>query len=482
MPRLAMLRTLALTAGLAAYPAPALALRHPGETDAGRARSVAATTTAGSGSGWRTYDVRAFGAVGDGVHLDTPHIQAAIDAAVAAGGGIVLLPARGAAAAAAAAAAAPTYLSSGITLGSNIIFRIERGAVLGSSRRWSDYAYTMVLATDCAPGPCLEYRRHPIVLFSSCRKPVNAGRQNMRCDEWTRVSNVTLDGGGEIHGEGDAWWNSEKYMGQASQRPHILFPFYVNQLVVKDLTLRRSPWWTVHILACRDVVLSNIYIDAEVAFNSTVYPTDNVDGVDISSSQDVLIENSEIKPGDDCVVVYALHPNEMATRNITVRNVTCHTPFSIGNGADSKSSFLFFTDSFDEVTNDHLPRQARDKHEGFSKGGNVGFFAGDPGRMEFIEDILFENCTVRGQLTPNDVRFKPRWWQSALRVKGNPYANVRWAISRAAQMHRAQMHRVALRALRVWWRRRRTDVCLTCCDRPLYVTLSSETLRWSMLT
>ena len=49
---------------------------------------------------------------------------------------------------------------------------------------------------------------------------------------------------------------------------------------------------------------------------------------------------------------------------------------------------------------------------------------GDPGRMEYIEDVLFENCTVQGGLTPNDKRFKPRWWQSALRVKGNPGANV----------------------------------------------------------
>lgn len=49
---------------------------------------------------------------------------------------------------------------------------------------------------------------------------------------------------------------------------------------------------------------------------------------------------------------------------------------------------------------------------------------GDPGRMEYIEDVLFENCTVQGGLTPNDKRFKARWWQSALRVKGNPGANV----------------------------------------------------------
>ena len=34
----------------------------------------------------------------------------------------------------------------------------------------------------------------PLVLFSSCTKPVNPGRPDMRCDEWNRVRNVTLDG------------------------------------------------------------------------------------------------------------------------------------------------------------------------------------------------------------------------------------------------------------------------------------------------
>lgn len=80
----------------------------------------------------------------------------------------------------------------------------------------------------------------------------------------------------------------------------------MNGLIIRDVTLRRSPWWTVHILASKNVLVDNIYIDAEIDFLSSVYPTDNVDGIDVSSSQDVTIRNSEIKAGDDCVVVYAL--------------------------------------------------------------------------------------------------------------------------------------------------------------------------------
>ena len=41
----------------------------------------------------RTYDVRAYGATGDGQALDTDAINQAIDAAAAAGGGTVWLPA-----------------------------------------------------------------------------------------------------------------------------------------------------------------------------------------------------------------------------------------------------------------------------------------------------------------------------------------------------------------------------------------------------
>jgi polygalacturonase len=64
-----------------------------------------------------TYDVRAYGAKGDGVAIDSPAINAAIDAAAAAGGGTVLLP-------------AGTYASFSIRLKSRITLVIGAGATL----------------------------------------------------------------------------------------------------------------------------------------------------------------------------------------------------------------------------------------------------------------------------------------------------------------------------------------------------------------
>ncbi len=65
----------------------------------------------------RTFDVRAYGAKGDGKALDTTAINTAIDAAAAAGGGTVLFP-------------AGTYASHSIHLESNVALYLDAGATL----------------------------------------------------------------------------------------------------------------------------------------------------------------------------------------------------------------------------------------------------------------------------------------------------------------------------------------------------------------
>ena len=62
-----------------------------------------------------TYDVRTFGAVGDGVHIDSPAINAALEQAARDGGGTVVLT-------------PGTYLSYSLHLQSNVTLRIEKGA------------------------------------------------------------------------------------------------------------------------------------------------------------------------------------------------------------------------------------------------------------------------------------------------------------------------------------------------------------------
>ena len=77
-------------------------------------------------AGAAVYDVKRFGAVGDGVAKDTVAIQKAIDAAAAAGGGTVEVP-------------AGTYLTGSLYLKSNVDFFVSQGATLKGSPDKEDY-------------------------------------------------------------------------------------------------------------------------------------------------------------------------------------------------------------------------------------------------------------------------------------------------------------------------------------------------------
>lgn len=104
-----------------------------GETGRGTGHDAAMGTGHGNATGTgrlvaKAYDVRAFGAVGDGKSLDSGAINKAIDAAAAAGGGTVVLP-------------AGTYLSVTIRLKSNVCLYLDQGATLLAADPKAGYRY-----------------------------------------------------------------------------------------------------------------------------------------------------------------------------------------------------------------------------------------------------------------------------------------------------------------------------------------------------
>src|SRR5271170_6597000 len=74
------------------------------------------------------YNVRQYGALGDGKAIDTPAINRAIDVAAAQGGGTVRVP-------------AGTYLCYSIRLQSHITLHLDPGAIIlaaGDPDKWTD--------------------------------------------------------------------------------------------------------------------------------------------------------------------------------------------------------------------------------------------------------------------------------------------------------------------------------------------------------
>lgn len=257
---------------------------------------------------------------------------------------------------------------------SHTVFRIEAGATLLGATLYDAYPYEWfpgVVNTDptmprVSPGA---KKRQALIAGAVCVREAGDGSD---CEQYGALVNVTIDGGGVIDGQGQAWWwAKDAGSPAASERPDMVQPVLVDGLVIRDVTLRRSPNWSLHPTLCNDVRIAGIRIESGQFDDAPEYSGHNVDGCDPDSCTNLVLEDSVISAGDDCVAIYSVHG---PTANITVRNVTCHTPLSITHGAGGTSN------------------------------------------------VTFENCTVRGDWG-GDHTYKPQWWKTALRLKSDRHTN-----------------------------------------------------------
>ena len=110
-------------------------------------------------------------------------------------------------------------------------------------------------------------------------------------------TDVTIKGNGIIEGNGNYWWNRMKTT-QTDQpnRPRLIEIINSSEVSVKNLFLKDSPFWNIHVLYSNDVTISDLIIHA---------PDDspNTDGIVPDSSNRVKIENNTISVGDDVIAV-----------------------------------------------------------------------------------------------------------------------------------------------------------------------------------
>lgn len=190
------------------------------------------------------YNIKTFGAAGNGKAMDTAAIQKAIDAAHAAGGGVVHFP-------------AGQFLSGTITLQSNVTLYLSPGAVLLGSKRIEDYNPKHLI-----------YARG--------------------------VSNIAIEGGGTIDGQGDSFLDKDL---KPLPRPSPLIEIWDSRGVrIEDITIRKTPAWGIHPKNCDGVKIRGISLLNNLR-------AINTDGIDIDSSRNVLISDNHIEAGDDCIVL-----------------------------------------------------------------------------------------------------------------------------------------------------------------------------------
>ena len=221
----------------------------------------------------KTYDVRDYGARGDGTTKDTAAIQAAVDAAHAAGGGTVMLD-------------VGTYLSGTIWLKSNVDFCIGMGAVVKGSPDLADYC-----AKDSYPQN-----------WASPRESENQCGGHLFVAVEQR--NIRLRGPGTIDGNGlhFATWpdgrerfHQRDYGGRPGMMLHVV---ECDGVRIEDLNLRNSTYWNCCLHGCEHVFVRGV---------SVLTPRSphilNGDGFTIDACRFVTLTDCQIVGYDDGLTI-----------------------------------------------------------------------------------------------------------------------------------------------------------------------------------
>ncbi|HET7178198.1 MAG TPA: glycoside hydrolase family 28 protein [Chryseosolibacter sp.] len=309
------------------------------------------------GLSFAQYNVKEFGARGDGKTLDTKAIQTAIDAAHKQNGGVVDVP-------------AGTYLIGTLVLKGNVNLTLRPGAVLLGSPNYSDYS-----AIDQK--------------FESRTRNLYAKYFMIFAED---AKNISITGSGIIDGNGRDHFR-ETY--PQNLRPFMIRLVNCENVTIRDVHLLESANWTLHLLGCRDVNIDGVAIE-----NSG---EGNRDGLDIDASERVTVSNSRFLTTDDAIVLKT--STDVDCRDIAVTNCILRTKASaIKIGTESNGGFRNITVSNCAIRD--VPVHA-----------GIELMTVDGGVMQ---NILIENISMENVATPLFIKLgvRARPYKKGQYVKG----------------------------------------------------------------
>ena len=252
------------------------------------------------------WDVRRFGARGDGQTLDTAALQAAIDHCHDAGGGAVLFQ------------PGLTFLTGTIYLKDHVFLQLEPDSTILGSDSLADYG------NDVGLNPYYPETIDPCLIYAK------------------NVTDIGIRGEGKIVGHTkDTFTPAPGAVGRATKERPMLIRFDTcSQISVSDVSLYRCGAWCMHLKNSREIFLTNVHIQNE-----------KQDGFDIDSCQNVSISGCHLECGDDAIAIITSLKDSPA-RNITITNCLLKSrcagirfgPLSKGDFEDISVSNCIFYD------------------------------------------------------------------------------------------------------------------------------------------
>ncbi len=313
----------------------------------------------------KTYNILDYGAKGDGITDNAKAIQQAIDDCSQNGGGRVLIP------------AGNTFMTGPFKLKSFVEFYVETNAKVLANPDESVYTQSA-------------FREN------KGEGTIWIGGENLE--------QVTLDGGGEINGNGISFMGKEledsyelKPFNIVDPRPHLLTLVGGKNIRILNLKIKNSAYWTLHLVGCDDVVVSGITLVNSLKVR-------NSDGIDVDHSKNVRISDCYIESGDDCICLKNRREYEEfgPCENITVSNCTMTSrscAVKIGSENMDRISHVVFNNCIIRAANRGLGIQNRDEGT--------------------VSDVIFSNIIVDSHL------FSDVWWGKAEPIYITAYRRAR---------------------------------------------------------
>lgn len=219
--------------------------------------------------------VTEFGAIGDGVVLNTTSIQSAIDRLASCGGGTLVVP-------------PGVFVSGALFLKPRVNLLLEKDAVLRASTD---------VAADFPPRRT-RIEGHFEELFTPAL--INADG----CDGLHITGEGTLDGAGRPLW--DLFWKLRRaspdpkaFRNIGIPRARLALIENSRDVVIEGVSFKDSQFWNLHLYRCLDVLVKN----ARFSVPDDYKQAPSTDGIDVDSCRDVTIEGCWFSVTDDALAL-----------------------------------------------------------------------------------------------------------------------------------------------------------------------------------
>jgi polygalacturonase len=307
-----------------------------------------------------TFNIIQYGAIADGITLNTESINAAINDCSSKGGGVVLI-------------LQGLWMTGPVVLKSDVNLCVSRAALLQFTNDKSKYK----LVEGNYEGHSSPRNESPIsgtdliniaitgegIIDAHGEAWRAVGKDKITESDWKQL----VASGGALSDDGKTWYPSDNYVkglktkdaiymqpGKSIDdyqdmkdffRPNMVVLNNCKNVLLQNTTFQNSPAWCLHMLLCENLTLRNVKV-------RNPWNAQNGDGIDVESCKDVLIEGSTFDAGDDGICVKsgrdeAGRRRGKPTENMIVRNdvvYRAHGGFVIGSEMSGGAKNIFVSD------------------------------------------------------------------------------------------------------------------------------------------